>query len=318
MKTLMLLAIFCMTTILSAQRGFIIDHRNTDLSKIPAQYINEAKKKLKIQYFRRSHGSHIDFGGMAALKRYSKNYEKLYGYNPTGANGDLFLSTTWQSLDFENDKWVAITRGFLDNPANAQINVVMWAWSSYLYKADADQYLKDMETLIGEYGQGGSKVKSGKRKTPVLFIFQTGCSQSSDDRNKILYLDNQKIREHCKKNNRVLFDFNDIECYNPDGEYFGDGSADGAYTGKFLLNDDLSYKTKGGRANWGIDWIKKNPDTELAKLSSDDICVKCEHSMGVHEGETKDNSRIHCVLKGQAAWWMWAKLAGWNDASVNK
>ncbi|MFN8255767.1 MAG: hypothetical protein U0W24_08780 [Bacteroidales bacterium] len=316
LKLYLLIFIFQFSLSMNAQRGFVIDHRNTDLSKIPVKYIEEGKKKLKIQYFRRSHGSHLDVGGMAALRRYSDEYSKLYAYNPKGTNGELLFSASWQSLDFENDKWVKITRDFLDNPANSQINVVMWAWSSYLYKADADQYIKDMEALIADYGPGGTFVKNRKRKTPVVFIFQTGCSQSSAERNKELYTKNQKIREHCKKNNRILFDFNDIECYDPDGNYFGDGSPDGKYLGKNLLGDDLNYKTPGGRANWGIQWIQKNKDSELAKLSDDNICIKCEHSMGVHEGETKANSRLHCVLKGRAAWWMWAKLAGWNDASI--
>jgi len=312
MRTIILLFLLINTIAIMAQRGLVIDHRHTDISKIPVKYIEEAKKKLKIHYFRRSHGSHIDVGGMAALKRYSKEYAKKYGYNAKGANGELYLSAKWYSLDFEHDKWLEITRNFLDNPRNSHINVLIWAWSSYLYKASAVKYLKDMEGLIADYGPGGKKIKSGKRKTPVIFIFQTACNQSSTSRNKELYLKNRKIREHCRKYNRILFDFNDIECYNPDGKYFGDGSANGEYTGKFLLGDDLSYKVNAGRANWGIQWMKKNPNSELTKLASDKFCVTCEHSMGFHEGEKKDNSRLHCILKGQAAWWLWARLAGWK------
>ena len=87
-----------------------------------------------------------------------------------------------------------------------------------------------------------------------------------------------------------------------------------------MLNDDISYLSDStntsiyaGRGNWGIEWMNRNPNADLTKLSADNICDICEHSMGTYEGETKDNSRLHCVLKGLAAWWMWAVLAGWTD-----
>jgi hypothetical protein len=303
---------------LTAQNGFVIDHTTADIHEIPQNWIDSAKAKLKIRYFRRSHGSHIDVGGMAALRRFSSEYAEKYNYNATGAGGALFFSTIWHSLDFENDVWVQITRDYLDDAANAEINVVMWAWSSNFYLMDVDQYLVDMEALIADYGPNGNKILSGERTVPVTFIFHTACGQKSLSRNELVFLGNQKIRQHCQENDRILFDFNDIENYNPDGEYFGDGSPDGTYSGERLLGDDCSYKQiTGARGNWGIEWNNVNSGSELAQLSADNICVTCEHSMGTHEGETKDNSRLHCVLKGQAAWWLYAKLAGWTITSEN-
>ena len=137
MRTLYLFLALFISQIISGQDGYIIDHRHTDLSQIPESHINTAKQNLKIRYFRRSHGSHIDLGGMAALRRYSTPYSNLYAFNKTGADGELFLSTQssvdWNSLDFENATWVQITKDYLNDPANAQINVVMWAWSSKFY-----------------------------------------------------------------------------------------------------------------------------------------------------------------------------------------
>ncbi len=299
-----------------AQKGFVVDHTTTDIHAIPGNWIDSAKAKLKIRYFRRSHGSHVDVGGMAALCRFSTEYAEKFNYNATGAGGALHLSTIWHSLDFENDSWVQITRDYLDDPANAEINVVMWAWSSYMYNLDVGQYLIDMEDLIADYGPGGTKIENGERSVPVTFVFQTGCQQKSIERNEEVFIRNQLIRQHCRDNNRILFDFNDLESYNPDGEYFGDAAINGTYTNEHMLGDDCSYRFgSGGRGNWGIEWNAANSETELAQLAADDICVTCEHSMGINEGETKDNSRLHCVLKGRAAWWLWAKLAGW-DAEV--
>ncbi len=306
-----------------AQQGFVIDHRHTDIHQIPDNWIDSAKQKLKIRYFRRSHGSQVDVGGMAALRRYSAAYNQLYAYNKTGVDGELFLSTQssaeWNSLDFENDTWVQITKDYLDDPANANINVVMWAWSSKFYLCSAQQYVDDMESLIGIYGPNGSKIQNGERSVPVTFIFQTACGQASSERNQKVYEGNQIIRQHCFDNNRILFDFNDIECYDPDGNYYGDGKPDGSYTNERMLADDISYisdstnvSVHSGRGNWGIEWMNRNPDVELTKLAADNICTVCEHS-DQRESPDEDNSRLHCVLKGRAAWWMWAVLAGWDE-----
>lgn len=310
-----------------SQEGFIINHKHTDISLIPDEWITAAKKNLKIRYFRRSHGSQIDLGGMAALRRYSQEYNSKYAYNLTGANNELMLSVqpsnSWNSLDFENATWVQITRNYLDLPANSNVNVIMWAWSSSFFLCDPYKYIADMESLIGEYGPGGSKIQSGERTVPVTFVFQTACGSRSIERNPIIFAGNKIIREHCITNNRVLFDFNDLECYNPDGVYYGDADQNGNYTNVRRLNDDLAYFSSNpggsvyaGCRNWGIDWNNANPNTELARLSASAICTSCSHSQGSVEGEVKDNSRLHCVLKGRAAWWLWSKIAGWKDNSL--
>ncbi len=303
-----------------AQQGFVIDHRHTDIHQIPDNWIDSAKQKLKIRYFRRSHGSHVDRGGMTALMNYSADYAQKYAFGAAGRAGELFLSNKWHSVDFEPTTWYSITREFLDDPANADINVVMWAWSSKFYISNVQAYLDTMEVFIADYGPNGKKIQDGTRTVPVTFIFQTACSQKSLDANKTVYEQNEQIRKHCFDNNRILFDFNDLECYDPDGNYYGDGNPDGTYTDIRMLNDDLAYKSDstdvsiyGGRGNWGIEWMNRNPDSELTKLSADNVCDVCEHSMGTYQGETKDNSRLHCVLKGRAAWWMWAVLAGWDE-----
>jgi hypothetical protein len=127
----------------------------------------------------------------------------------------------------------------------------------------------------------------------VTFVYMTGHLEGLGPDGS-LYTANQKIRDYCKQNDKYLFDFADIEKYDPDGSqnymnYFADDECDYDPDGKEPINRSQ---------NWANNWLTANPDHVLTKIS--EKCGHCSHSVS-----------INCVKKGIAAWYLWAQLAGW-------
>jgi hypothetical protein len=97
---------------------------------------------------------------------------------------------------------------------------------------------------------------------------------------------NEQIRDYCCQNNKILYDFADIESYDPDGNFYLDKGAD----------DGCNYD--GGSRNWAIDWQNSHRrDTEWFECGS-------AHSEPLNANQ-----------KAYAAWWLWARLAGWDGAT---
>ena len=246
--------------------AIIVNHANTDLTKIPVEFIDEARASLKIAYGHTSHGSQLTTG-MSLLP---ENFSAIYKFNSDGSNGALFYNEDLLTGDLGSD-WDTQTRTLL-NRADNNINLVMWAWCgqlSSLTTAEVTDYLTKMSQLEKDFPK-------------VTFVYFTGHLDGTGDAG-IVNRNNEQIRAYAKANNKVLFDFADIESYNPDGLDF-------LYQGATDANDyyDLS-------KNWATEWCAKNSTSLLCAQNT------CAHS-----------TPLNCNLKGRAAWWLFARLAGWN------
>ena len=192
--------------------AIIIDHTSTDLSFVPLEWIEEAKDILHIAYGHTSHGSQITTG-MTGLVSFANapNGGSTYEWNNGGTNGALDLrdSPFSGASDLGNPDrtaWSDATRYYLDS--HSDINVIIWSWCGQAdgTEEDIDLYLDFMNDLETDYPD-------------VMFVYMTGHTNGTGlDGN--LHQRNQQIRDYCEANGKILYDFEDIESYDPDGEYY--------------------------------------------------------------------------------------------------
>lgn len=264
----------------------IADHTIANLlrtGKIPESAITQAKEKLHIAYGHTSHGSQIT-NGMSGLVGFSNGgglnnaySNDLFKFNNGGTDGALDLHDGAMAGDCGYyPAWVNNTREYLNNENNADVNVIIWSWcgqvnSKYENGKLNSEYLEPMNQLEQDYPN-------------VKFVYMTGHLEHWDDES--LKAANQVIRDYCKAGDKILYDFADIESYNPDGVYYE------------FTNDNCDYypSANGSQSgNWATEW--QNSHAENIEWYS---CYSA-HS-----------EPLNANMKAYAAWWLWCRLAGWN------
>ena len=278
-------------SLLSFPQGMVINHNCVQIRQIPESAILAAKQNLHIAYGHTSHGSQLTTGmtGMVAFMNGLGYPNNLYAWNNGGTSGALDLHDYAMGGDVGYyPDWVNNTRTYLGTPnsttgrgtgANADVNVIIWSWcgqvtSKYVAGTLNSEYLVPMTQLEADY-------------PGIKFIYMTGhLDHSADASNKAA---NQMIRDYCATNNKILYDFADIESYNPDKTFF-------QYAG-----DDCSYYSPTGTllGNWATEW--QNTHTE----NSDWYSCSSAHSQPLNANQ-----------KAYGAWWLWARLAGWDGSAT--
>lgn len=268
---------------LNVSDTILIDHYCTDIQLIPFEFITAAKQNLVIAYGHTSHGSQL-ISGMGNLDDFMKNQgspDGFFDFNSDGSNDALTLhdSPFQNAYDLGNPdftSWASETRVYLNN--HPEVNVIMWSWCgqvSWASENDIDTYLQLMDNLETDY-------------PGVQFVYITGHLDGSGIEGT-LHQNNNRIRNFCRVNGKILYDFADIESFDPDGEtnYMA-----------LLANDNCDYDSDSDGnqdSNWATNW--QNNHT---------VNVDWYNCDAAHSQPLNGN------LKAYAAWWLFAQLAGWK------
>jgi hypothetical protein len=258
----------------------VIDHRHTDITQLTGAQITRAKAVLHVAYGHTSHGSQLT-DGMSGLVGFANGGGKglalplnAFAWNNGGVDGALDLHDYAMGGDVGYyPDWVNNTQNYLNAPANSNVNVIIWSWCGQMtgkFTAGilANEYLAPMSMLETSYPD-------------VVFVYMTGHVDIWSDADQKAAC--KAIRDYCIDNNKVLYDFADIEHYDPDGVYyeFVDDNC-GVYTGPGT----------GLHGNWATNW-------------------QGTHTAGVdwYSCGSAHSQPLNANQKAYAAWALWCTIA---------
>ncbi len=278
-------------------QGLIIDHTGVQgFDRIPDTVLNQIFDSFKVTYGHTSHGSQI-ISGMNYIKNNINpkwDFDLLSG-GETGIDGDPGKLDFWARVGNMNDaldlgnpdyvSWVRETREHLLNEGSER-NVVMWSWCgqmSYNWASGPSMkaYCDSMSKLEAEFPN-------------VTFIYMTGHPDGRGNSSP-LAVRNDSLRNFCEQNNKVLYDFADIQEWDLEGNYYGNTEND------------------------SCDWCQSYCD-ECGSGCPD--AYDCENRPGDNAPGSSytDCAHVHglvCILKGKTFWYMLGRLTGWSDLSQN-
>jgi PKD repeat protein len=270
-----ILALLLLIFSASFAAGFIIDHTCRDASQIPIEWINVVKT-MTLHHTGQSHGIQVPYG-MQNLENENPTYDQTQGEEGIPAGSGLKITrgqrnqySNWESSIGVERYWQGVdgrawTERTMDyhagNSDTVHASLHTWCWHLRTWsESQVNEYLSSMEILETEYPN-------------TTFIYMTDTCDYAGDFGYNRWLRNEQIRQYCRDNDKVLFDFGELESWSADG-----------------TEQNTYYHTASGQniPFWHNDWS-----------------IGQSNDYGhINEAGT--------VMKAKAMWWLMARMAGWN------
>lgn len=259
----------------SNAKPLIVNHLNTDIHEIPDYWINEARK-LVIHYAHTSHGSQI-LTGLKWLEEQDPKYNvsiiasglvtqpsdttAMGFYDGNNYSGTTYITPEmyWETLDGIQHTQSVVATGWFD--------ISLWTWCGQM----SDYSVTQVETYMAVLDQ------FERDYAPLRTVYYTGHTDGSTP-GSTLWRNNDLVRSYAQDHGKALFDFADIESYDPAGTF---------------------YPTASDGCSWCATWCSNHPTS--FECQNYEQMSDCAHT-----------HKLQCALKAQAFWQLMARMAGWD------
>jgi len=249
----------CITPVTAGPGPIIIDQTCTDIHKIPDYWLERAKT-ITLHYAHTSHGHQL-IDGAYAWEAFNPKYSLAVNVGTTEGlpslenppalrvyDGTLIDDYATPDMYWNGSSGIASTTTIADS-GHYDLSMFAFCNEISLYtEAEVATYLNQMNTFEQQHPS-------------MRFIYMTGHAVDGPNGGPTgnLAQRNQQIREYCIANNKVLYDFERIGSYDPDGtSYFSSNGIGGDNA------DECAYS--GG--NWCTAWVSTHPDRKSTRLNS--------------------------------------------------